>query len=74
MLACMALGFLIFGSIAGALVALAAILTLGLGPVTALFVFWLGGLAATLGLAIDFARRTPVVAVPDRSPGSGDDA
>jgi hypothetical protein len=74
MLLLMALGFLIIGGAAGALVALAAVLTLGLGPVAALVVFWLGGLVATLGLASDFARRTTIAAVPDRPGGPGDDS
>lgn len=73
----MTLGFLIFGGVAGAMVALAALLTLGLGPVVALFVFWIGGLAATLALAIDFARNTTVDAINEETqpgPKSNDGA
>jgi hypothetical protein len=69
----MAVGFVIVGIIVGALVALAAVVTLGLGPVAALLVFWAGGLAATLALAVDVARRTTAAAIPDRSRPSGDD-
>ena len=51
----------------GGLVALAALLTVGLGPVIALVVFWLGGLAATLALAGAVTRQTGIVEVPEEA-------
>ena len=49
------------------LVALGTVLTVGLGPIAALLVFWLGGLAATLALAIDFARNAGTAAIHEGS-------
>ena len=54
----MAVALIALGGSVGGLVALAMLLTLGIGPVAALLVFWLGGLAATLLLAASVARST----------------
>jgi hypothetical protein len=67
----MALSILIIGGLVGALIALAVLLTFGLGPVVALMVFWLGGLAATVALAVDFARNTTLAVVPDEAQSAG---
>ena len=61
----MVIAFLVIGGLAGALVALGALLTFGLGPVAALMVFWAGGLAATLALAASFARYTTLASARD---------
>lgn len=63
----MLIAFLLIGGVAGTLVAVGALLTFGLGPVAALVVFWLAGLAATFGLAISFARSTTLASVTDET-------
>ena len=77
MVRAMALAFVIIGGVFGALVALGALLTLGLGPVAALVIFWIAGLAATLALAADFARNTTLAAATEEAQAtakSGDNA
>ena len=66
----MIIAFLVIGGVAGALVALGTLLTFGLGPVATLVVFWLGGLAATLALAVSFARNTTLASVTDETDAS----
>ena len=66
----MVIAFLVIGGVAGALVALGALLTFGLGPVAALMVFWVGALAATLALAASFARNTTLASARDEGQNS----
>lgn len=54
----MVFALLILGGGAGGLVALATLLTFGIGPVAALLIFWLGGLATTFVLAVSLVRST----------------
>lgn len=66
----MVLALVLIGSGVGALIALAALLTLGLGPVAALLVFWIGGLAATLALAVGVTRNPGLGAMQDDVTGA----
>lgn len=61
----MVFALLILGSGAGALVALAALLTFGIGPVAALLIFWMGGLAASFVLAISLTRNSTFIGTED---------
>ena len=66
----MTLGLIAVGGSVGGLIALAMLLTFGLGPVAALLVFWIGGLAATLFLAASVARSTVSIPEEHKAPSS----